>query len=59
MSRFGRGGCLPRVRTGDEPVRESQLARVECRSVTSGGCAPATSRCGSLNPAGVVKYVMA
>ena len=37
------------VRTGDEPVRESQLGRSAQPSWVGPSCAPATSRCGSLN----------
>ena len=37
------------VRTGDEPVRESQLGDRSRDGAARGVCAPATSRCGSLN----------
>ena len=37
------------VRTGDEPVRESQHGRLLSRRRDRRLCAPATSRCGSLN----------
>jgi len=43
------GGPLAAVRTGDEPVRESQHGRLLSRRRDRRLCAPATSRCGSLN----------